>query len=83
METTLTKADLVAEVAKNNGFTKKDAEEVVEMVLESIKEALASADFKERRTQDQSPTPEGKKVLKFGVLRFKVNTQGGPAKRRS
>ncbi len=83
MEKTLTKADLVAEVAKNNGFTKKDAEEVVEMVLESIKEALASADFKERRTQDQSPTPERKKVLKFGVLRFKVNTQGGPAKRKS
>ena len=43
METALTKADLVAEVAKNNGFTKKDAEEVVEMVLESIKKALSAS----------------------------------------
>ena len=36
----MTKADLVDQVAKNNSFTKKEAEVVVETVLETIKEAL-------------------------------------------
>jgi integration host factor subunit beta len=45
----MTKADLVDEVAKNSGFTKKDAEVVVETVLESIKEALNSGDQVELR----------------------------------
>ena len=45
----MNKADLVDELAKNNGFTKKDAEVIVETVLESIKEALNSGDEVELR----------------------------------
>ena len=37
----MTKADLVADVAKTNGLTRTDAEVVVQTVLDSIVEALA------------------------------------------
>ena len=45
----MTKADLVDDVAKNSGLTKKDAEVVIETVLESIKEALKSGQKVELR----------------------------------
>lgn len=45
----MTKADLVDEVAKNSGLTKKDAEIVVETVLGSIKDALNSGEGVELR----------------------------------
>ncbi len=45
----MTKAHLVDNVAKNSGLTKKDAEVVVETVLESIEEALKSGERVELR----------------------------------
>ena len=51
------KADLVDHVAKNSGFTKKDAEVVVKTVLESIKEALKDG--------------EGVELRGFGTFRFR------------
>jgi integration host factor subunit beta len=56
----MTKADLVDEVAKNSGFTKKDAEVVVETVLESMKEALKDGEAVELRG--------------FGSFRFRQRT---------
>ncbi len=45
----MTKADLVADVAKTNGLTRIDAEVVVQTVLDSIVEALNSGEKVELR----------------------------------
>ena len=45
----MTKADLVADVAKTNGLTRTDAEVVVQTVLDSIVEALNSGEKVELR----------------------------------
>ena len=39
----MTKADLIDEVAKNSELSKKDAEAIVQAVLDSIVESLKSA----------------------------------------
>ncbi len=45
----MTKADLVADVAKTNGLTRIDAEVLVQTVLDSIVEALNSGEKVELR----------------------------------
>ena len=45
----MTKADLVDKVAQNSGVTKKDAEVVVQEVLDSIVDALNAGDKVELR----------------------------------
>ena len=45
----MTKADLVADVAKTSGLTRPDAEVVVKTVLDSIVEALSSGEKVELR----------------------------------
>ena len=45
----MTKADLVADVAKTSGLTRPDAEVVVQTVLDSIVEALNSGEKVELR----------------------------------
>ena len=45
----MTKADLVADVAKTSGLTRADAEVVVQTVLDSIVEALNSGEKVELR----------------------------------
>ncbi len=45
----MTKADLVADIAKTNGLTRTDAEVVVQTVLDSIVEALNSGEKVELR----------------------------------
>ena len=41
---TLTKAQMVNEIARQNGFPKKQSVEIIETVLELIKKALESGD---------------------------------------
>ena len=48
----MTKADLVADVAKTNGLTRIDAEVVLQTVLDSIVEALNSGEKVELRGFD-------------------------------
>lgn len=45
----MTKADLVDEIARNSDFTRKDAEVIVQTVLDSIVEALQDGDKIELR----------------------------------
>lgn len=37
----MTKTDFISKVAEKSGYTKKDSKEVIELVLESITEAIA------------------------------------------
>ena len=56
----MTKADLVADVAKTNGLTRIDAEVVVQTVLDSIVEALNSGEKVELRGFGSFPSPPAK-----------------------
>ena len=41
---TLTKADIIKSVTKQNGFTERRSKEIVEILIELIKDTLASGD---------------------------------------